>query len=200
MNAHFPARPNTRLPFLSLLTCLLLMQAGSAFASLYRVDSLYTNGANSVLANAFFDLSTITGTGDEEAQVTDLILKFNFRSYKQSVNINVVAGPSWPEGTILAHFNDGNFLFFDSVDRGGNNSVAVTPPSNWLGENVSLGPALLLDIPCCAGFVKYELQSSSDPILVGPLPAVPVPAAIWLFGSALIGLVGFGKRKSWIVA
>jgi len=25
---------------------------------------------------------------------------------------------------------------------------------------------------------------------------VPVPAAIWLFGSALIGLVGFGKRKA----
>jgi hypothetical protein len=26
--------------------------------------------------------------------------------------------------------------------------------------------------------------------------AVPVPAAIWLFGTALIGLVGFGKRKA----
>jgi hypothetical protein len=26
--------------------------------------------------------------------------------------------------------------------------------------------------------------------------AVPVPAAIWLFGTALIGLVGFGKRKT----
>jgi hypothetical protein len=29
-----------------------------------------------------------------------------------------------------------------------------------------------------------------------PVSAVPVPAAIWLFDSALIGLVGFGKRKS----
>ncbi len=27
------------------------------------------------------------------------------------------------------------------------------------------------------------------------LSAVPVPAAVWLFGTALIGLVGFGKRK-----
>jgi hypothetical protein len=25
---------------------------------------------------------------------------------------------------------------------------------------------------------------------------VPIPAAIWLFGTALIGLIGFGKRKS----
>ena len=32
------------------------------------------------------------------------------------------------------------------------------------------------------------------------LPAVPVPAAVWLFGSALIGLVGFCKRKSRIAA
>ncbi|MCP3670074.1 MAG: hypothetical protein GY814_06500 [Gammaproteobacteria bacterium] len=28
------------------------------------------------------------------------------------------------------------------------------------------------------------------------LSTVPVPAAIWLFGTALIGLVGYGKRKS----
>lgn len=28
------------------------------------------------------------------------------------------------------------------------------------------------------------------------VPAVPVPAAVWLFGTALIGLVGFSKRKS----
>jgi hypothetical protein len=30
--------------------------------------------------------------------------------------------------------------------------------------------------------------------------AVPVPAAVWLFGTALIGLVGFGKRKSKVAA
>lgn len=33
-----------------------------------------------------------------------------------------------------------------------------------------------------------------------PLPAVPVPAAVWLFGTALIGLIGFGKRKARITA
>jgi hypothetical protein len=30
--------------------------------------------------------------------------------------------------------------------------------------------------------------------------AVPVPPTVWLFGSALIGLVGFSKRKSRIAA
>lgn len=32
-------------------------------------------------------------------------------------------------------------------------------------------------------------------ILQAELSAVPIPAAFWLFGSALIGMVGFGKRK-----
>lgn len=30
--------------------------------------------------------------------------------------------------------------------------------------------------------------------------AVPVPAAIWLFGTALIGFIGFGKRKEKLAA
>jgi len=28
-----------------------------------------------------------------------------------------------------------------------------------------------------------------------PIPAIPIPAAVWLFGTALIGLVGFSKRR-----
>ena len=32
-------------------------------------------------------------------------------------------------------------------------------------------------------------------VFSGDVSAVPVPAAVWLFGTALIGLVGFGRRK-----
>jgi hypothetical protein len=35
---------------------------------------------------------------------------------------------------------------------------------------------------------------------VGSLNPVPIPAAIWLFGTVLIGLVGFSKRKSKVAA
>ena len=31
---------------------------------------------------------------------------------------------------------------------------------------------------------------------LNPAPAVPVPAAVWLFGSGLIGLVGVARRKA----
>jgi hypothetical protein len=37
-------------------------------------------------------------------------------------------------------------------------------------------------------------------VFTADISAVPVPAAVWLFGTALIGLVGFGKRKSRIAA
>jgi hypothetical protein len=32
-------------------------------------------------------------------------------------------------------------------------------------------------------------------VLTSAISPVPVPAAVWLFGTALIGLVGFGKRR-----
>ena len=36
--------------------------------------------------------------------------------------------------------------------------------------------------------------SSTESLIVLP-SAVPIPAAVWLFGSALIGIIGFGKRN-----
>ncbi len=34
-----------------------------------------------------------------------------------------------------------------------------------------------------------------DPTTPDPIPGVPIPAASWLFGSALVGLVGFKRKK-----
>jgi hypothetical protein len=34
-----------------------------------------------------------------------------------------------------------------------------------------------------------------DDVTYGGVSPVSVPAAVWLFGTALIGLVGFGKRR-----
>ena len=42
--------------------------------------------------------------------------------------------------------------------------------------------------------------SDGDHFTVADVAVVPVPATIWLFGTALVGLVGFSKRKSRIAA
>jgi len=49
--------------------------------------------------------------------------------------------------------------------------------------------------PFAAGFAgwtaQWDLHGVMDPIHT----AVPVPAAVWLFGSGLLGLVGVARRK-----
>lgn len=39
-------------------------------------------------------------------------------------------------------------------------------------------------------------SSAADALVSGSVAAVPLPAAIWLFGSALTGFIGFSRRKS----
>jgi len=50
-----------------------------------------------------------------------------------------------------------------------------------------------------SGIVGFNLNLTAISVEAPPLPsAIPVPAAIWLFGTALFGLLGLSKRKSWV--
>ena len=40
---------------------------------------------------------------------------------------------------------------------------------------------------------KYTI--AIDNLTIGEVSTVPIPAALWLFGTAMIGLVGFGRRR-----
>jgi hypothetical protein len=63
-------------------------------------------------------------------------------------------------------------------DSSGNLTTAAT----W-SDSLSLLP----------GVLHAYKASSAD--LAGYVAPVPVPAAVWLFGSALAGVIGFGKRR-----
>jgi len=63
------------------------------------------------------------------------------------------------------------------------------------------------DIPVVAVFNQDGSAGQAVPMQIGPFPgqaptfqgtvsAVPVPAAVWLFGSGLLGLVGVARRKA----
>lgn len=45
------------------------------------------------------------------------------------------------------------------------------------------------------GRYKLALAASSTALYANVVTAVPVPGAVWLFGSAMAGLIGFGRRK-----
>jgi hypothetical protein len=72
-----------------------------------------------------------------------------------------------------------------SMGRGGTASFNLTPL-------LALGGPLFMYV----GEVGNNGETLSGAVDVSDVPAVvPVPATIWLFGTALIGLVGFSKRR-----
>ena len=99
----------------------------------------------------------------------------------------------------------------------------ITYESNWLSDtnltNISSGDSLsgfivhVGEIPAEINFYAfaengvgdYEEYYESDAFYQGRTPgfegtaigsAVPIPAAVWLFGSGLIGLIGIARRKN----
>ena len=83
-------------------------------------------------------------------------------------------------------------------------AVIATPTSTWqtfswsgvAGPDTSGGVTLQLNSTCGADancFADFQIDNVT---IFADLPsAVPVPAAVWLFGSGLLGLVGVARRK-----
>jgi hypothetical protein len=67
--------------------------------------------------------------------------------------------------------------------------------------NPSIGNAILSDAQetdLLAGLWYINIHSTVDPggEIRGQVEVVPVPAAVWLFGSGLVGLIGIARRKT----
>ena len=83
--------------------------------------------------------------------------------------------------------NSTNYLFFEGTN----------PANFWcLQTKNCVGP------PSASETISVSNSRSeaarSGRIAFAQISAVPVPAAVWLFGTALIGLVGFSKRRKTI--
>ena len=103
--------------------------------------------------------------------------------------------------TLLAFesFPDGdNFNSFPAVDTnldGDGDGTAVTNTFSLFSAAIA-GTGSQLDL-----LITFDLDSGDEDIafdditLTGTPALVPVPAAFWLFGTALAGLVGFGRRR-----
>lgn len=53
----------------------------------------------------------------------------------------------------------------------------------------------LSNVPTVIDGVAYNPDENGNLVAIADLSAVPVPAAVWLFGSGLIGLAGVARRK-----
>ena len=130
-------------------------------------DFIGTTGTGSFT----YDDTTITGTGEEFiSPIEGLSIEFNVfeQAFTESDDID------YPDYPVLALL-DGNVLFLDFIVTG----IEITPEGVFGFEIFELSPV--------------EGGGFEGELIVNP---VPVPAAVWLFGSGLIGLIGLAIRKT----
>ena len=138
----------------------------------YGIGRSWVDGGSSC-ANLYIDLGSARNF-DTLAFGRDRLTTFDDRPPGEFIIYAMLGGSmSWSE------IFDSTQFVFDGSTQG----VRQTNVANF--DNVT------------AGMVRLQLVSSSgaaiDEIEIMNLSPVPLPA--WLFGSALIALVGFGKRR-----
>ena len=75
---------------------------------------------------------------------------------------------------------------FDCIDN------ALSGGSLFTDDGISGSP--MIDGPFAGTSVNFDIGSGNS-LEVLSVSSVPVPAAVWLFGSGLIGLIGLARRK-----
>jgi len=136
-----------------------------------------TNG-DSITATGVFDDSAQTGVGSESVSFglgsgNSLNLVVGSESFTQLDDVDYDTGNS-----PTFSFTDGSFTGF-----------------NFLATFGTFGSFSSVNLAFDAGDDNFNSNFASGTWGNYSTTVVPVPAAVWLFGSGLIGLVGVARRK-----
>ena len=146
-----------------------------------------TSGVQQSFAATAGDVATMSGVGlnfgsDPIQNVSQLFLQIAF------FDANGV-----PAGTAAGGQSAPGFNIFD-----GNIIDATTPQDVWTQLGVGTAPAP--DNTAEVRFIVLYLGASGGAAFADDISAtlapIPVPAAVWLFGSGLRGLVGVARRRN----
>lgn len=159
-------------------------------ASLAVWRQVVGSGVSGLPENTDWELVEISYAAPRTANVADLSVSVNdfgipLRNGYLGPSAFVPTGTSDP-GTILAGLSAGVYLI--SVNGTLNDPNAFLP-----GELMSLGSSNFEQFSPNTYPHNFEFVVSGD--AVSEVPQVPLPAAVWLFGSALVGLGAFGRRR-----
>ena len=89
---------------------------------------------------------------------------------------------------------DTNPTCFPSSNPRGPTCAFVNPSADGILGDDGIAGSPLIDGPFPGFNINFDLGSGNS-LTVVSVSNVPVPAAIWLFGSGLIGLIGVARRK-----
>ncbi len=163
----------------------------------YPMDSILSvwqqNGTNWSLvgANHNAPFSSLTGVNTFGAAV------------HQWVITDPLAGLSDP-GLNLNLTSGANYLLINSNNAAGPSSLIEGTDgvlTGSLGQTIAVGSNLLAALtPDTLGFANTGIQVNPYSLTVAgnapSPPAVPLPAAVWLFGTVLAGFGVFGRKKT----
>ena len=90
---------------------------------------------------------------------------------------------NWLEN--VTDFDNYSFAFFYSSYSSGNYGTPLNPGLTSGFEGTTGGP--------CSPFAAFDTSAGT---ITGETTVIPIPAAVWLLGSGLIGLVGLRRRRS----
>ena len=157
------------------------VELGDAFGDDASTFGFYFKGDSGTLIPIFDSLDTV---GDQAA--------INFQ-----LGVVVDSETATVQNSFTQSLNDIGF-FLNIGGAGGTNlfSDASLNPGGadvFLAQQDTINPLswlMIFNAP-----INGVVGPASFNLITPLVSAVPVPAALWLFGTALIGLVGFGKRR-----
>lgn len=161
---------------------------GSYFALDANGDGILNEVERAIMANAGTGLTLNAAQTSGEIDQTLLYKGFPTDHYTQGAGPTVESS----SGNTASIDMSGWTMWFDHqsvVDVGvGSNATVICGIDCSVGDTFTLDYSAIIQEGGFTGFL-YGLH------LEGTIAAVPVPAAIWLFGSGLLGLVGVARKK-----
>ena len=146
------------------------------------------NGAGGPAANKCFTDSGGYAGSDDNLQINE-VLGFVFDSSKKISDVGIWGKHApVPDGTKVLIW----------TDTGGFDLLDVVADKITLGFELTKMAIFGTMSDWYKGFMEKNFRigtTNIDELYVAGINAVPIPAAVWLFGSALLGLTGLRRRK-----
>ena len=203
----------------------LLLASTSVFANSYNFTQITNNGSTPVASQLLVNVTQsgsnvlfkFTNSSVIASSIADIYFDYGNTNYFTSISNNILgaagesAGVNYTDGATPANLPGGNPIGF-TADASGDSAPPVS--SNGVNASTEFAAFLgVLGISSSFGDVIAALDSNAFRIglhvqAIGDLgksesfvsapgspSQVPVPGAIWLFGSAILGFAGFSNRK-----
>jgi len=166
--------------------------SGNDYTNFYATPSIYDTSM-SINGSFTVDSKLISVNGDISDQVTSY-------GFSDGVNAYSDTDPESLSQFIVNTDNDGNITNW-IIDIFDVSSLSPTvQPGDIISRIISKPDLDQADVTQCDFIVVTCVFSQIDGATIfnnqGSWSVVPVPAAVWLFGSGLIGLIGFARRKA----